>query len=361
MPSPVRLGVVGTGAISRLHAAAVAAHPEAAAITAVTDVDGAAAAAYADHVGPGVKVFDDLETLIASGVVDAVVVATPHHLHATQAMQLVAAGVPALVEKPLVTDLDDLRALRDAVERRGSLLVAGHMQRFDPVNVLARHWIDADPSRFGALQSFAMRSWQDITAYTGRLGPGHWLLDGARAGGGVVVSLAVHQLDLLRYLGGTDYATVTAVGTFGPPFHGGAEAGAAVLLTTRNGASGTLHSTYAAPRGFQSESVSLFGEHGGFTRDFRPHGLYHGPLLYCAAHEEEVVDLSAVTDPRQLGLSVELGGDQFSEQLLHFVRAVRDTTRPENTVARNFNTIACIAAVNTALRHPGTTVAVARE
>ena len=358
MTAALRLGVVGAGAITRLrHLPAICLHPDKVRITAVTDMLPGAALSLAEQIG-GASVFNDLDSLLKSGEIDAAIVATPHFLHFEQAHRLMEAGVPALVEKPLVTRLDDLRRLRSASERTGTLLVSGQMQRFDPVNVLARRWIESDPSRFGDLVSFSMRSWQDITEYTAHAGSGHWLLDGARAGGGVVVSLAVHQLDLLRYLSGVDYAEVTAVGRFAKPFYGGAESSAVVLLTMSNGAVGTLNSTYAAPRGFQSESLSLFGEHGGFSRAFQDQGSYHGPLLYSSAHDWDIVDFSSESARQELGLVSDLGSDPFENQILHFVSAVRGEAPPINTVVENFNTVACLAAINEALLAPGSAISI---
>ena len=354
----VRLGVIGAGAITRRHAAAIAAHPDQVAISAVFDTQPGAAKALAAEV-PGARPFADLDQLLAA--VDAAIVATPHFLHFEQAMRAVEAGVPVLAEKPLVTKLDDLRALRDASAKHGTPVVAGQMQRFDPVNAAARAWIDQDPSRFGDLESFTIRAWQDITEYTASIGLGHWLLDGRLAGGGVVVSLAVHQIDLLRFLGQADYASVTAVGAYAPPFHDGAEARAAVIITMANGAIGTLHADYNTPRGFQSESLAAFGSQGGFTRDFRDLGTYYGPLLYSPAHTKDVIDFSADGQAARLGLSLDLAADPFENQVLHFARVVQGEAAPINSIAENFNTVACIAAINDAILAPGTPVAVAQS
>jgi predicted dehydrogenase len=355
MVPPVRLGIVGTGAVSRRHAAAIALNPEFVHITAIADANAGAASAFAADFGD-IQVFADLEELAASGEIDAAIVATPHFLHFEQALRLVEAGIPVLVEKPLVTNMNDLRTLRAAAAQYGTLVVAGQMRRFDPENVLARRWTQADPSRFGQMTTFNMRSWQDITAYTEHVGLSHWLLDGTLAGGGVVVSLAVHQLDVVRFLGGADYASVTAIGAFTEPFHSGAEATASVLITMTNGAMGTLHSTYNAPRGFQSESLSVFGEHGGFSRDFRPKGDYEGSLLYSPAHSEDIIDFSSVEPVGDFGLIPELVANPFENQIIHFARAINGEVEPINTIADNFNTIACVAAINQALHNPGTTV-----
>lgn len=355
--TPVRIGIVGTGAISRLHREAILTNPTEVVLAAVFDTNVAAAQQFAVDLN-GVKIFADLGELISSGTIDAAIVATPHFTHFSQAMQLVESGVPVLVEKPLVTTLEDLRALRDAAASKKVMVVAGQMQRFDPTNALARRWMDADPSRFGELESFSLRSWQDITAYTAKVGLKHWLLDGQLAGGGVVVSLAVHQLDLLRFLSGADYAEVTALGSFSPPFHNGAESSAAVLLKMSNGASGTLHSTYNAPRGFQSESMTLFGDRGGFTREFGEVGSYGGALLYSTDHGRDIIDFSHVSHRGQFDLVSELSESSFSNQIVHFARAVRGLVPPINSILVNFNTIACIAAINQSILEGGHAVPV---
>lgn len=356
-PDSLRIGIVGTGAISRLHLAAINVNPEQVRLTAVFDTNAAAANEFAS-LSPDVTVYTDFESFINSGNIDAAIVATPHFLHFEQAIRLVETKIPVLVEKPLVTTIEDLRTLRDAAAINDVIVVAGQMQRFDPTNVLARRWADADPTRFGELTSFSLRSWQDITAYTERIGLDHWLLDGGLAGGGVVVSLAVHQLDLLRYLGGTDYAEVTALGAFSEPFHNGAEADASVLIRMSNGAIGTLHSTYNGPRGFQSESMSLFGQHGGFTREFRSIGDYSGSLLYSTAHGEDVVNFTEVARQDQYDLVPELSESSFSNQIVHFARAIRGDAVPRNTLDGNFNTIACLVAINRSIREGGATVSV---
>ncbi|WP_308467130.1 Gfo/Idh/MocA family protein [Rathayibacter soli] len=366
-PKPLRVGIVGTGAIAQKHLAAILPHADQVVISAICDPNTSALETFGAFV-PDAKRFTAVDDLIASGVIDAGIIATPHFLHFSQAFSFASASIPVLVEKPLVTTLDQLRQLRDIADKTGTLVVAGQMHRFDRTNVLGRRWLDLDSSRFGALESFELHCWQDITEYTEQVGLSHWLLNGELAGGGVIVSLAIHQLDLLRFLGGTDYAEVSAKGLLSAPFHAGAESSASVLVTMQNGATGSMFASYTAPRRFASESVTLFGQNGGLTRQLRGLGTYLGPLLYAPAHDiEGVIDFSAAAAADagvaaiDAGLVADLGPERFENQILHFTHAVRGDVEPLNTLAQNFNSIACIDAINQSLRESGRPIAVASE
>lgn len=360
--APTRIGIVGTGAITRKHLEAAAVRPDEVIIAAICDSNPAALEAASKEV-PGAKLFSSIDELLASGEIDAGIIATPHFLHANQAIAFARAGIPVLVEKPLTISLDEIRVLRDEALATDTLIVAGQMHRFDRVNILARRWLDENPGKFGELASFEMHCWQDIMLYAAEVGVNHWLMDGKLAGGGVVVSLGVHQLDLVRYLGKTDYAQVSAKGSFHAPFHNGAESSASVLVTMANGATGTIFASYNAPRAFMSESFSLFGETGGIGRQHRALGEYLGPLLWAPDHDPDgILDFSAIAgDPQkpESALVADVSDDRFVNQIVHFARAVRGEVTPINTLEENFNTIACIDAINESLKHDGKPVDVA--
>lgn len=361
---PTRIGIVGTGAIARFHLNAALQRPDEVTIAAFCDSN-SAALQNVSEAAPDASLFSSVDALLASGEIDAGIIATPHFLHAEQAVAFARAGVPALVEKPLTISLDELRTVRAEAAATHTLIVAGQMHRFDRVNILARRWLDANPDKFGELVSFEMHCWQDILEYAAQVGLTHWLMDGRLAGGGVVVSLGVHQLDLVRYLGNTDYAQVAAKGSFAAPFHNGAESSASVLATMSNGATGTIFASYNAPRAFSSESYTLFGECGGIGRQHRRLEEYLGPLTWASAHDSaETLDLSAIAEystKPQASLVDDLSADRFVNQIVHFARATRGEVAPLNTLNDNFNTIACLEAINSSIQQEGKPVDVERS
>lgn len=348
---PVRFGLVGTGGVARLHRPAFTASPEPVELTAVCDVRLEAAQEYAQDLPGPVRVFADHREMAAAGGIDAAIVALPHYLHFPIARDLLDAGIPVLVEKPLTCTLDETRQLRELAAARRVALSVGHMRRFNPDAVWLSRWVRSDPGTFGELHSFDLQSWQNVLGYT--RGSEHWILDGKRAGGGVVISLAVHQLDLIRFITGRDFSEVSARGRFDPPFYNGAESSATVQLVMDNGASGVLHASYTAPRVPYSEAMSLFGSHGSIIQRAERIGQYHGPFKYASVTGRETREWGQMYEdfasvPRSE--VSELDDNPFVTQLAHLARALHKGVTPVNHVDENFNTMACLQAINDSLR-----------
>src|SRR5450432_413156 len=110
----VRVAVVGVGSMGAVHARELAAGKIArATLVAVCDSDPEALARF-----PGVKAFSTSGALIASGLIDAVVVATPHYDHTPISIAALAAGLHVLTEKPLAVHKADCQRMIRAYEQR---------------------------------------------------------------------------------------------------------------------------------------------------------------------------------------------------------------------------------------------------
>jgi len=134
---PVRIGVIGTGAMGAAHVGNLAHWVSGAAVTQIFDVDTARVEAIAAQVGAGAA--RSAEDLIGSADVDAVLIAAPDPLHAELALACLAAGKPTLLEKPIATTLEASRGVVDAELAGGRRLIQlGFMRRFDPAYVALR-------------------------------------------------------------------------------------------------------------------------------------------------------------------------------------------------------------------------------
>jgi predicted dehydrogenase len=192
---PVRVGLIGCGKVGQIHAAALAGLAEAE-FVAACDAYPDRAAAFATRYG--VRPFADVNSLLRDGGVEAVVVGTPHPLHAEPTIRAAEAGVHVLVEKPLAANLADCDAMLSAAARSGVTLGVVSQRRFyEPVRRM-KAAIDADKIGRPALGVFTMYSWRDPAYYQSDPWRGRWDTEG----GGVLVNQSPHQLDLLLWVMG---------------------------------------------------------------------------------------------------------------------------------------------------------------
>jgi predicted dehydrogenase len=191
----VRTGLVGCGKVGQIHAAALRRLPESD-FVAVCDSDPARAAAFAER--HGARPFTDVVTMLRSAGVEAVVIGTPHPLHAAPAIAAAEAGAHVLVEKPLAASLADCDAMLAAARRAGVRLGVISQRRFyEPVRRM-KAAIDAGKIGTPVLGVFEMFSGRDRAYYESDPWRGKW----ATEGGGVLVNQSPHQLDLLQWFMG---------------------------------------------------------------------------------------------------------------------------------------------------------------
>ena len=224
--APVRLALVGAGAIGRRHAEIVAADVEAV-LSAVVDPAPSGEALADEH---GVAWHPSFAALLAADRPDGVIVATPNQLHVGVGMEAVAGGIPALIEKPIADDLTDARRLVEAAEAAGVPLLVGHHRRHNPMLRAARAAIEA--GRVGRVLAVHAQCW--FRKPDGYFAP-EWR---RRPGAGPVLTNLIHDVDALRYLCG-EIVSVQAVEAGVGRGHA-VEDTAAVLLGFAGGAVGTM-------------------------------------------------------------------------------------------------------------------------
>jgi len=191
----VRTALVGCGKVGQIHAAALRDLPESE-FVAVCDSDRGRADAFAARYG--VRGCTDVPTMLREASVEAVLVCTPHPLHAGPVVQAAEAGVHALVEKPLAATLADCDAMLEASRRAGTQLSVISQRRFYEPVLRMKEALDAGKIGRPVLGVFAMFSWRDQAYYQSDPWRGRW----ATEGGGVLVNQSPHQLDLLHWFMG---------------------------------------------------------------------------------------------------------------------------------------------------------------
>ena len=307
MVTPCRWGIVGYGWVARDHMAPGirAAGGE---MAAVCDRDPAARArAEAD----GTRAHADLAGLLSERP-DAVYVATPNHLHREAVEACAAAGVPVLCEKPLAATLADAEAMVAACASAGVLMGTAFDQRRHPAHRALRRELAA--GRIGTVAAVRIvyacwlgRDWSAGDACNGA----NWRIDPRQAGGGAVIDLAPHGIDLVDALLGEPL--VELAGLLQSRVHDYAVDDGGVLVgRTAGGVLAMIHNSYNTPEGLPRRRLEVVGSAGQLVATDTMGQTAGGSLTHVdgATGAETPVAFDAALSP-------------FAEQARAFQAAVR--------------------------------------
>ncbi|WP_123041010.1 Gfo/Idh/MocA family protein [Cohnella candidum] len=190
--SQLKVAVIGAGSISEVHFAGYDQNPEAT-IVAVCDLNEERAKAKADKY-KAEKVYTDYRELLADPGIDAVSICTWNNSHAEIAVAALEAGKHVLVEKPLCKTVEEALRVQEAVRQSGKTLQVGFVRRYSSNTQIVKQFLEA-----GELGEIYYAKASCLR----RLGnPGGWFSDKERSGGGPLIDLGVHIIDLCWYLMG---------------------------------------------------------------------------------------------------------------------------------------------------------------
>ncbi|HCM25669.1 MAG: inositol 2-dehydrogenase [Treponema sp. GWB1_62_6] len=199
----IKIGSVGLGRLGLRHAENIATRIQNAELTALCDVDRKKLDAVADRLGVPNR-YSSFEEMLAQDDLDAVVLVSPSALHTGQIAAALAAGKHVFSEKPLGVTVEDCKKAEKAVEAHpDKVFMLGFMRRFDESYQYAHRKIKA--GEIGEPVLFRSYS-QDPEKF----------IDGAIAfaahSGGQFLDMAVHDIDLARWMTGSEPETVYAIG-----------------------------------------------------------------------------------------------------------------------------------------------------
>jgi len=321
MTDTVRIGVIGAGMIGNEH------------LKAFVGLDGAEVAGVADAFLPaaerraqeyGVKAYETPQALIDDPSVDAVVIGVPNRFHAPLAIAALESGKHVLLEKPMAISEEAAREILEAQRRTGRLLMMAHQMRWTGIARAVKSRIEA--GELGRVYN-AKAGW---FRKKGIPGWGSWFTRMDEAGGGPLIDIGVHMLDLtLHFMGnpkpvsvyGTTYAEFgprrEGIGNWGTPDWNGyfdVEDLATALIKLDNGATLSLEVSWAAHSAGLPEQpfVHLMGTEGGI-------GIVGNRGTFVTHRDGNVVEEEiqpAEGEPERILLSK------------HFVECVREGKEP---------------------------------
>jgi predicted dehydrogenase len=194
---------------------------------------------------------DRYEEILRHPDIDAVVLATPHSRHESQALAAAAARKHIFVEKPLALDLDSARRIAGAASEAGVVLAVGLNRRFHPSIGEVRTRL-----RDGRLGEVVALVGQHTTSTAQFIAPGNWRAAPDEAPGGAFTAVGVHALDhMIEFAGPVrDVRCVTARNYPGP-----SDDTTTVMLTFESGATGLLFCSVATATNF---ALTVYGTKG---------------------------------------------------------------------------------------------------
>ena len=199
MEKTISVGLVGIGNMGSAHASAVGGgRIKGLRLAAVCDID-AERLALCLEKNPGVKGYSDWHELVQAPELDAVIVAVPHPLHATIAMEALRSGKHVLVEKPVDITVTKARELNEVAKNSGKVFAIMFNQRTHPLFAQAREIIKS--GQLGQLQRsvWIITNWYRTQNY---YNSGTWRATWSGEGGGVLLNQAPHNLDLWQWICG---------------------------------------------------------------------------------------------------------------------------------------------------------------
>jgi predicted dehydrogenase len=307
----VGFGIIGCGVVAPTHAVALDA------------IENVRLLAAADSMAPRAENFckefsvpkacRDYRELLDNPDIQAVCVCTPHHAHASVAIEAARAGKHVLVEKPMATTLADADAVIRACEEANVRLGVVFQHRFDPASRYVKQLLQEGVLGKPVLGGVHVLWFRTSDYYDSQSWRGRW----ETAGGGVLINQAIHAVDILCWLMGPVVRVAGYCNACVHPIE--VEDTAAAALYFENGALGVIQaSTTTYPQ--TPERVELAGSQGTIT-------IEGGQITRheLAGQRADAPQLSA-EDPRFRGKSYY--GASHPRLLEDFVEAIREDRPP---------------------------------
>ncbi|GGF04269.1 oxidoreductase [Aliidongia dinghuensis] len=337
--SELTIAVIGAGAIGRAHIETIG-RIDACRLAGIAE-PAAEGRALAERLG--VPWSSDAAQLLDHVRPDAAIIATPNATHRAMALACIERGIPAIVEKPIASTLEDAAAIAAASDEARVPILVGHHRRYNPIIRQAHEMIAG-----GALGRLTNAS----VLYTFVKPPEYFDLAWRRtAGGGPILINLIHEIDLIRHLCG-EIATVQAL-TSNAIRGFEVEDTVAVLLRLVNGALVTVSLSDSAatpwswdlasgespnypPQPVPVQTHFIAGTEGSLALPTLEHWRYDGTKSWFTPITRETVAFTR--------------GDPYMEQLHHLCRVVRNEDAPLIPAADGMLTLRATMAVHEAAR-----------
>ena len=232
----VRFGVVGVGNMGSSHSRSLfGGLVKNATLAAICDIDENKLENFKKEFGDGVAYFTDAEAMFASGLVDCVIIATPHYYHPPLSIAALNAGLNVVCEKPEGVYTKQVKQLNEVAAKSDKIFAVMFNQRTNPSHIVLRDIVKE--GKIGEVKrvNWIITNWYRTQSY---YDSGAWRATWTGEGGGVLFNQCPHQLDLLQWIVGMTPSRVRAFCSFGKWHDIEVEDDVTAYMEFPNGASG---------------------------------------------------------------------------------------------------------------------------
>ena len=254
----LRWGILGSGWVARDYAGPAIAASANGELAVLYDPD-PVALARAHALFPAALATTDLQRCLAVPGLEAAYIAAPNHVHRSLVEAASGAGLAVFCEKPMATTLADAEAIVAACSRARVLYATAFDQRFHAAHQAMAGMIAA--GRLGTITAIRIVYACWLPANWAGAGDDNWRIDPRRAGGGALMDLAPHGLDLAATLLGEPLVDVVAMGQR-RAHHYGVEDGAVLLARSQSDVLVQMHVAYNCPETLPRRRLEVVGTAG---------------------------------------------------------------------------------------------------
>mgnify|MGYP002630127091 CR=1 FL=1 len=252
----LKIGLIGTGRIGRLHAEHLASRIRGAQLVALSDVNAESLAECAVQCGV-LDTTEDYHDLLSRDDIDAIVICSPTDTHPTIIGECAAAGKDIFCEKPIGSNATEIDSTLAAVEAAGVKLMMGFNRRFDPNFARLQQGVQAGEIGEPHLVHIISRD------------PGPPPISYIKVSGGIFMDMTIHDFDMARFLTGSEIVEVFAATAvrIDPAIGEAGDVDTALLtLTFENGAIASIDNSRKAVYGYD-QRAEVFGSKGALLAD----------------------------------------------------------------------------------------------
>lgn len=332
----LRIGIVGLGKIGMLHLANAARFDN---VKIIAAADNSKSCLHKAQLLGVRNLYLDFHDLInANANLDAVIVSLPNFLHLESVELALEKGINVFVEKPLARTTEECKRILHSVEKSGKKLMIGHCLRF--LDITERMKEQAEKGHIGNLEVMTLESIASGPFSHGVIPKpvSEWWFDPQKVGGGALLDIGYHMIDLFRYFAG-DCQLLSA--HLGYKYNLSLEDSAIAIIQSRNSLTkGIIHVGWYEQLTFPQSDfrVILHGDYSNISSE-----QYSPKNIYTYAMKEGVKNLFRKVSGKKIKpLAYAYFLEGFNRELMHFLDCLENDLDPSVSAKDGLKTIEVI-------------------